>query len=323
MQPRPPLPASLSGVTTERHGKLRRPEGQSGTLRGTATSTAPRRRSKLVPILIGVAAVALLAGGFFVVRTILHPAGTFVEPELKEEEARRISPKENISIQSLTMDEDQYNRYVIEGTIHNAGDQAYDVTIELSAIEHSSDKYGEEVTSSTSGLGLVCVTPYTSASGASVTLYDLEPGDRKITLYTSWDSVEEFLSDVEGRVSKVTLPDAQARTRFDHGFNSDGSITDIQMTYTQDGKLRGSFVNDTGMYLNEVTISYVAKNKDGLPAVKGSGARPYGAVVGSVSVQTLKPGDTGEFEASVGEGYETIEPLDVSITPDPNKSTFN
>ena len=267
--------------------------------------------------------LVLIVGGIVVARTLLHPAGKFAEPELKEEEPNRISPKEKIAINELTLDVDQLNRYIVTGTVRNEGDQAYDVKLNLSAIKHESDKYGEEVTSSTSSLGLVSVTPYTRASGSTVTLYDLEPGERKFTAYTSWGSIEEFLSDIEARVTSVTLPDAKARTRFDHGFNADGSIKDIEMIYTQDGKLRGSFINDTGMYLNDVTITYIARNSEGLPAVDGNGARPYGAVVGHLSVDTLKPGDTGEFEVRVGEGYETIEPIDVQITPDPNKSTFS
>ena len=304
-----------------------RPSRGGGLQGGPAPTTDPKRRSKVVPLIIGVVALALLVGGgFFVYKTFFDHRGSFVEPQLKEEEPNHVSPKEGIEVVDLKLDTDQLNRYVITATVRNTSDQAYDVKLDLSATMHSSDKYGEEVAETTSNLGLCSVTPYTRADGASVTLYDLEPGERQVTLYTSWDSVEEFLSSEDGldySIRSVSLPDAQARTRFDHNINADGGIKDIQMTYTQDGKLRGSFANDTGMYLDEVTIASVAKNKEGLPAVYRNGARPYGAVVESLSVDTLKPGDTGEFEVYVGEGYQTIDPLDVRITPDPNKSTFS
>lgn len=321
----PPAPANPAPMPPQG-----RPPQQPnyGGIQGGPSQQGPKKRSMVVPIVVGIVVLAaLVGGGFLIYNTFFNHKGEFVEPQLKEEEPNRVSPKENIEVTDLKLSTDSLNRYLITGTVHNKGDQAYDVTLDLTATEHRSDKYGDEVTSTTTSLGLVSVDPYTRGSGSSITLYDLEPGERQFTCYTSWGSIENFLGEgadeTECTVRSVSLPDAQPHTKFDHGFNSDGGIKDIQLNYTQDGKLRGSFVNDTGMYLNEVKITYVAKNKEGLPAVKGRDARPYGAVVDSLSVDTLRPGETGEFEVNVGEGFESIDPLDVQITPDPQKSKIN
>jgi hypothetical protein len=97
------------------------------------------------------------------------------------------------------------------------------------------------------------------------------------------------------------------------------------VTYeAQDGKVTGSYYNNTELYLSEVNLNFALINKDKLPAVyDNSGARPCGAVTAGAEVNLIKPGDSGTFEVNVGEGYNDVVMRDVQITPDKSKNSFN
>lgn len=232
-----------------------------------------------------------------------------------EEDAAKISPKEDIEISNVKLDTDKINRYVITGTITNKSNETYDVGADASAVEHSSDDYGEEETHDAS-VHLTTITPYCETSGYKFAVFGLKGGEsRDFTLYPDWGSVESQYSDVELEVTDVSLPNAQSDSRYDY----DGLIEITDQKYSADGKAVFKFVNNSEMYLKTVGIRVLAYNKEGLPIVAGTGARPYGTEVYGGSNGMLKPGDEGEIEINVGEGHSKVEVIDVVITPDKSK----
>ena len=284
------------------------------------------RTLPIIPI-VAVIAVVLVAGiGFALTRPKpsadpAKPAQEQSSSTMTEGTANRISPKESIKVSDLKIKEDEVKRYVVTGKIANTSNETYDATIKFSATRHSSDKYGEETTKKESLSIQASVTPFTTARYNSLVAYDLAPGEeRTFSIYPDFSSIEEALSDPTCEVTEASLSDAHTNWRFDH----DKSINITSQKITPDGKAVIEFVNNTNMYLDETEVTFVCYNKQDIPAVAStSGARPSGAVVKATSADTLKPGDKGTFEMKVGEGFSKVEILHVSITPDPNKNSFN
>lgn len=239
---------------------------------------------------------------------------------LTEDDPSRISPKEKIEVSGLQVETDALNRYYITGTATNKSNQNYDVEISLAATEHASDKYGEETTKQVN-FDFVTVTPFTEAQGSQLFLYDMDPGEaRFFTLYPYWRSVEESYSDITAVIDEVSLPDTQSEWRYDHA--GDIKITDL--SYSADGKVVGKFENNSGMYLETVKFVVLPYNSDGLPMVKNSsGTRPCSTELYEGTAETLKPGDSGEFEIQVGEGHSKVEVVHVMYRPDREKSSWS
>ena len=243
---------------------------------------------------------------------------------MTEGTANRISPKESIKVSDLKIKEDEVKRYVVTGKVANTSNETYNVTLKFGATRHSSDKYGEETTKKEDLSIHSSVTPYTSAYYDTLTIYDLAPTkdgkELTFTIYPSFSSIEEFLSDPTCEVTEASLPDAHTNWRFDY----DKGIDIKSKQVTPDGKAVIDFVNNTNMYLDETEVTFVCYNEQGIPAVANtSGKRPYGAVVKSTNAKTLKPGDKSTFETKIGEGYSKVEILHVTITPDKSKNSFN
>ena len=337
---------------SERELKESRAGGQSSSGRGAApapsasglgNAAAAKGGLPIVPIAIAAAVVilaAVLFGGMFShghsarQSSVSHDQSALTESGgqlvsnsagsmssgLMEDDPNRISPKEKIEVGEIKVETDALNRYYITGAVTNNADQKYDVEISLTATEHASDKYGEETTSQVS-FQFETVTPFTKASGSQLNLYDMEPGEaRSFKLYPEWSSVEESYSDVTAVVDEVSLPDAQSEWRYDHA----GDIKIIDLSYSADGKVVGKFENNSGMYLERVRFVVLPYNNDGLPSVQNSGGtRPCGTELYEGAAETLKPGDSGEFEIYVGEGHSKVEVVHVDYCPDREKSSWN
>ena len=313
------------------------PDAPAAPGAATPGSPAPKAAKKLPVIPIAILAAVLVVGGLIfvgrkaIMKTFGH-LGYQVEAAkepgkkgetgttLDEEDPNRISPKESIKIKSCELSTDSVNRYVITGTIENTSDETYVVQLTFDAVEHSSDAYGEEVTNTVSVSSFDCADPFNRGDYSTLILYDVEPGTRSFTIYPSWSSVELQYDNPTCYVDSVSLPDAQSEWRFDH----DGLFEVNNLRYTQDGKVTGSYYNNTELYLSEVNLNFALINKDKLPAVyDNSGARPCGAVTAGAEVNLIKPGDSGTFEVNVGEGYNDVVMRDVQITPDKSKNSFN
>lgn len=335
--------------------------GSSYQTPATVTDGGTSKKSKAPLVVIAVLAIVLIAGGAFAIADPMRVMpwnasreGATAKTEVSasgdssnggagssdsstqktdgnsnvmtEKNANRISPKESIKVSDLKITEDKAKRYVVTGKIENASSETYDVKLKFRATRHSSDKYGEETTKKEDMVIQATVTPFTVVSdyGHSFTVPNLAPTkDGKtvtFTLYPVFDSVEESLSDPTCEVVNASLPSAQAEQRFDH----DNGIDIKSKQVTADGKAVIEFVNNTGMYLDSTEVTLVCYNDQDIPAVYNkSGSRPYGAVVKSASAETLKPGDKGTFETYIGEGFSKVEVLHTTITPDPNKNSFN
>ena len=277
-----------------------------------------------------------------------------------EEAPTRISPKEDIKVSDIQLKEDAVKRYVLTGTVTNTSTETYDVLLGFAADVHASDKYGEHTTSKTGLTGLDTTTEYArtssqgsgdgggsvqsvrlsdylqndefnhsmrmsegsvSSSSDGLKLHGVGPGERvPFAVYPHFRSIEEYLDNPQCFVAKVTLPDADVDWRYDR----EGKIEVKSAKLTADGKAEIEFVNNTGMYLDKVGVTFVCYNDEDIPAVKdNNGARPSGAVVKTSSVTTLKPGDSSKFVEQVGEGYKKIEVKDIIIVPDKDKNSFN
>ena len=305
-------------------------------------AASPRKKRPIIPIAIA-AVVVLVVVGFFASgafgssgkTTAKNPTAASAPANssassssakssskaLTENSANTMTPKQHIEVSDLKLDTDSLNRYVVTGKVTNKSNQSYDAEVSFTCDKHSSDKYQEEKVDSISFPSFTVITPFCSSSGSDLILSDLMGGEtRAFTLYPDWQSIEETMDHVQAEVRKVSLPDAQSNTRYDH----DGGIKITNMEYTADGKVRGNYKNDSGMYLNEFELTVLGYGKDGLPVVRNSsGARPSGTELYSTSVNTLKPGDEGTFEMKVGEGFSKVEPVHVTLTPDKDKNSWS
>jgi len=289
-----------------------------------AQQAAPRRKPRVSPAILGVlAAVLVLVVAFVVfdpIPKVLAMMGIIDNQNitLTEEAPSRESPKEDVIVTDLKLDEDQLGRYVITGKITNSSTETYDVDIKFSAVRHHPDKYGEYQTDSTD-ITFDTITPFTRADWSTLEVYDLGKGTREFTIYPDWTSAEETLSDPDYSIESISRSNAQATSRFDH----DNKIKVTDTRYTSDGKIELKFVNNTDFYLNKVDVTLVGINDNGVPAIKNHGDRNSGAVIKSCSADTLKPGDDGILSVDVGEGYSTVDVIDILYTPDPDKGPIS
>ena len=78
------------------------------------------------------------------------------------------------------------------------------------------------------------------------------------------------------------------------------------------------------MYLDAAKFVVLPYNNDGLPMVEDSGGtRPCSTELYEGTVETVKPGDSGEFEIQVGEGHSKVEVVHVMYCPDREKSSWS
>lgn len=235
------------------------------------------------------------------------------------------NPKDDIALSSIKLEVDSGGRYVISGKVTNNGAMELTPEIALKAIKHDTDKYGEEVTEETTTFGLISASSNISCDGNTITALQLQPKEtRKFTAYPErWDSTDISYSDVEASVEQVTLP-ASVLNRYGHLLDVNKSFEVSDLAYSASGVVTGSITNNTGAYVSRAVVCFVMLDAQGntIPSKRNT-TRPSGVLLYSIEVDTLKPGDTAQFEKKVGEGYSSAKFLDVAYLPDESKNNVS